>query len=109
MPSAYYAIRHGLPVYQRLSEFEPYLNLTNKFWLDPLMSCTAWKYQKLLSSVPKEDGKVIICSPELHGQVTIVEVWTWLLERLEDKDTRIEGLVTKAPDRALKFFKGHIG
>ena len=107
MPAAYYAIRENLPIYQRLSEFEPYLNLVNKFWLDPLMSCTAWKYQRLLSSVPK-DGKVIICSPELHGQVTIVEVWHWILERLEDKDTRIEGLVTKAPDRALKFFEGHV-
>ena len=99
MPSAYYAIRENLPIYQRLSEFEPYLNLVNKFWLDPLMSCSAYK----LSFVPN-DGKVVICSPELHGQATIVEVWDWILNRLEDNDSRIEGLVTKFPDRALKFF-----
>jgi hypothetical protein len=107
MPAAYYALRANLPIYQRLSEFEPRLDLGNKYWLDPLMSCTSWKYQRLLSTVP-DGGKVIICSPELHGQTTIVEVWNWLLERLEDKDARIEGLVTKAPDRALKFFEGYV-
>lgn len=110
MPAAYYAIREDFPVYQRLSEFEPYLNLVNKFWLDPLTSCTAWKYQRLLSSVPK-DGKVIICSPDLHGQKyssQLIEIWNWIKDRLEDKDERIEGLVTKTPDRALKFFKGHV-
>lgn len=107
MPAAYYAMREDLPIYQRLSEFEPRLDLGNKYWLDPLMWCTSQKYHKLLSTVP-DGGKVIICSPELHGQTTIVEVWHWIKERLEDKDSRIEGLVTKAPETALTFFEEYI-
>jgi hypothetical protein len=106
-PSAYYARHLGVPIYQRLSEFEPYLNLTNMFWLDPLMSCTCDKYDKLLHGLPK-DSKVMICSPELHGQITVPAVWDWLKYKLKEGDSRIEGLVTKAPDRALIYFKEYV-
>lgn len=106
MPSAYFAMRAGLPIYQRLSEFEPCLGLGNKYWLDPLVSYTECKYEFLLSKI-LPGGKVIICSPELHGHKA-TEVWNWIEEKLQNKDSRIEGLVTKSPDRAMRFFKEHI-
>jgi len=107
-PLQYYASRTNLPIYQRLSEWEPASNLTGRYWLDPLMACSSWKYQKLLSTVKKGE-KVMLCSPELHGQsCNIVDVWMWVEERLKDGDERIEGIVTKLPDRALEIFKEYV-
>ena len=107
-PSALYAIKAGLPVYDRISEFEHPLNLTQGVWLDPLMACFSSKYEALLGRLDK-NNRAMICSPELHGQGTqIIEVWGWIKDKLEAGDPRIEGLVTKAPDKAMIFFSEYL-
>jgi len=109
-PSAYYAHQAKLPVWDRLSEYESVRGhggaRSKKFWLDPLRSWNPSAYGGLLNQVPK-DGKVILCSPELHGRrgAMIEDCWGWARDRIQKKgDDRIFAIVTKTPQAAKDFF-----
>jgi len=108
-PSIYYAHQAGLPVWDRLSEYEAARGCggirSRKFWLDPLKSWSPGTYGGLLHQTSK-DSKVMICSPELHGcrKEIVDDCWGWMQRRIDNGDERIWGIVTKRPSEAKEFF-----
>lgn len=104
-PSAYYARRAGLPIWERLSEYEPVRGKCKRFWLDPLRGWHSSKYERLLKQVPR-GSKVIVCSPELHEESQsseLISCWGWIKDNVANG--RIYGLVTKKPKSAMDFFE----
>jgi hypothetical protein len=105
-PSAYFAIKEGLNVWGRLSEFEPVNHLFSKFWVDPLAS-----QGEILSDLfcrTQLNHKLIIASPELHGHSLEFAIETWDAIKLKlqwpGAGGKPVGLVTKFPKEAQEFF-----
>jgi len=111
-PSAYFARIAGLPIYARLSEFEPVVRLFDSFWVDPLVSQKYTTHARLITSTDK-NHKIIVACPSLHGHDLEASrnVWETFvnLETMKDKDWGvIEGVVTKFPLEAMEFINDKI-
>lgn len=108
-PSAYCAIKEGLDVWGRLSEFEPLNPLFDKFWVDPLASWDKNRYLSLMAQT-ELNHKMIIASPELHGVEDVDKIFdAWEAVRLKVNGNitvggEVVGLVTKHPKQAKEFF-----
>ena len=100
-PSAYFATKAGLPVYARLSEFEPVQMLFDKFWLDPLVSWTPKKYLELFGSTSTHH-KVVVAAPSLHGHSCATDIRVAQALERADVCSQIEGFVTKHPRRVSR-------
>jgi len=96
-PSAYFARKAGIPVYGRISEFEPIERLFDRFWIDPL---TSWNYKRYVDLLKTTDQnhKVIIAAPSLHGHGPEIDIKVALaLMNVLGRFGQVEGIVTKYP------------
>ena len=106
-PSAYFAAKENMPIYARLSEFEPTSYLFDKYWVDPLDSQTKHIHSTLITSTEAHHNLIIAC-PSLHGH-TLAEcliVWDILINLQNHQYKRwgnIDGIVTKFPQEASKL------
>lgn len=108
-PSAYYAVKAGLKVWGRLSEYEKLNRLFSRFWVDPLVAQTPDHFLTLIAQADP-NHELIIASPDLHGASfdNVLSVWEALkCERNNDIVVRrkIVGLVTRYAEVAKGFFR----
>lgn len=105
-PSAYFAVKAGLNVCGRISEFEPINHLFSKFWVDPLASQGSVLTDLFCRTQPNH--RLIVASPELHGHgiERAFEAWDAIKLKLEWPNVggNPVGLVTKFPREAKEFF-----
>jgi len=110
-PSAYFARKEGLPIYARLSEYEPVNRLFDSFWVDPLAAQTFSTHAHLITSTDPHHKLVVAC-PSLHGHHLEYSRDVWrTFKRLNESTGRrqwgnILGMVTKFPLEARSFLNG---
>lgn len=103
VPDSLSYLRAGMPVFARLSEFEPHTLLHDRaagLWLDAFE--TEWWSLDLVRALRAQTKKVAIVSPELHGRPH-QGVWQALRELAPEI---VEGLLlcTDFPEDAERFF-----
>ncbi|TFH25949.1 hypothetical protein E4G67_00085 [Candidatus Bathyarchaeota archaeon] len=92
-PLAYHARKACLPVYGRISEFEPACLLFDRFLIDPLVSWGTQKYKDLIETT-QLNHRLLIMMPSTHGHSLDLDIE---VTQLCIGDSRIEGLITKHP------------
>lgn len=105
VPDTLHYLRAGMPVFVRLSEYEPQSSLLARaagVWLDAFE--TDWWEADILRDLTAHGKRVAIVSPELHRRPH-EEVW----RKIMDVDAAMKEsllLCTDFPDEAARFFGG---
>lgn len=99
-PTAYHLRKAGLPIYARLSEFEPVNRLFDKFTVDPLASWGVGKYVNLFKQADPNHELIVVC-PSVHGHMTDGQIIEAALDY-----PMIKGLVTNMPKLAHEILNG---
>lgn len=106
-PSLHDALRKTtLPIYCRVSEYEPFHTSYPGVWLDPLMLWTPSHYVSLFRHIEAQGApNIIVAAPSLHGHRKEMDLK--VMRRLLDEDSKgnlklIKGVVTKHVDYLAK-------
>lgn len=107
VPDSLPYLRAGMPVFARLSEYEPHTRLHDKaagIWLDAFEA--DWWTLDLIRTLHAQKKKVAIVSPELHGR-RHEAVWQMLRDQAPEITMGLF-LCTDFPDDAERFFTQYV-
>ena len=102
IPDTFDYIRHKLPFYSRMSEYEKtpaFISASSGVWLDSFDS--DWFDAPIIQQLLNLEKSICIVSPELHGR-DYTNVWNLLKSFASNKNLMI---CTDYPDRAANYFK----
>jgi hypothetical protein len=96
-------ISFGIPIYSRLSEYEPYpafLNQSEGIWIDAFEGM--WYDMDIINAMLNKNKSISFVSPELHGRQHN-ELWNFLIKNQLHKIPKIS-ICTDYPLKAKEFF-----
>ena len=100
-PTAYNLRKAGVPIYARMSEFEPINRLFDKFLVDPLASWGVSKYVSLFEEADPNHELIVVC-PSVHGHMMDEAIVKAALEY-----PVVKGLITTMGSAVQKVIDGH--